>query len=51
MTRAILVSLVMAIGRAQLGSFAQNYRAERSVLSFSYANVKDGRIVAAERTS
>lgn len=33
---------------AQFKAYAQQYRTERSVLSFSYAIVKDGRIVAAE---
>lgn len=33
---------------AEFKAFAQKYRTERSVLSFSYAIVKDGRIVAAE---
>lgn len=33
---------------AEFKAFAERYRTERSVLSFSYAIVKDGRIVAAE---
>ena len=33
---------------AEFKTFAEKYRTERSVLSFSYAIVKDGRIVAAE---
>ncbi len=33
---------------ADFKAFAEKYRTERSVLSFSYAIVKDGRIVAAE---
>jgi CubicO group peptidase (beta-lactamase class C family) len=63
MIRATLMFLVMAIVPAaplhaqprddaarlsQFEAFAQKYRAERSVPSFSYAIVKDGRIVAAE---
>ncbi len=63
MIRAILTPLVMAIvlaaplhaqpnddatRLAEFKAFAQNYRAKRSVLSFSYAIVKDGRIIAAE---
>lgn len=33
---------------AEFKAFAEKYRTERSVLSFSYAIVKDGRIVASE---
>ena len=33
---------------AEFKTFAQAYRAERGILSLSYAIVKDGRIVAAE---
>ena len=61
MTRGFLAATALAIaaplfaqpagGAARLAefkAFAEKYRTERSVLSFSYAIVKDGRIVAAE---
>jgi CubicO group peptidase (beta-lactamase class C family) len=52
---AVLLCLVASTAHAddtaklaQFKTFAQQYRKERAVLSFSYAIVKDGRIVAAE---